>query len=96
MSAGIRYGTNKPSQKERVRCYELARELYTKFEQRHGTVLCKELIGYDLSRAEELDEAKSERVFEKKCPSFVRTVIQILMDFEMKNKPCYSEQKSHG
>jgi len=87
MATGMKYGTNKPSQEERAKCYELAHELYTKFAQRHGTVLCKELIGYDLSITEELDKAKSEKVFEKKCPDFVRTVAQILMDFDTKNKP---------
>jgi C_GCAxxG_C_C family probable redox protein len=89
MALGMKYGTNKPSQEERAKCYELTRELYTKFAKRHGTVLCKELIGYDLSRAKELDKAKSDKVFEKKCPDFVRTVVEIIMDFDVKNKPRY-------
>ncbi len=89
MALGMGYGTNNPSQEERAQCYELAHELYTKFAQRYETVFCNELIGYDLSKPEELDKARSEKIFEKKCPDFVRTVVQILMDFDAKNKPSY-------
>ena len=83
MAIGMRYGTNKPSQKERAKCYELTQKLFAKFKERHGVILCKVLIGYDLSKPEEADKARDEKVFEKKCPDFIRTVVQTMMDFDV-------------
>ncbi len=82
LAIGIDYGSNEASQKERAKCYELAGQLYRRFERLHGTVLCRDLIGYDLSKTEELDRARAAKAFEKKCPEFVGTVVQILLDLE--------------
>jgi C_GCAxxG_C_C family probable redox protein len=82
MAIGIKYGTNEPSVEKRLRAYELANKLYKRFEKKHGSVLCRELIGYDLSNAEELDKARKERVFEEKCANFVRNAVEILAEVD--------------
>ena len=64
MAIGIKYGTNEPSVEKRLRAYELARMIYRRFEKLHGNVLCRELIGYDLSDPEELEKARNAKVFE--------------------------------
>lgn len=88
MALGMQYGTNKPSRKQREKCYELTKKLFAEFEEHHGTILCRNLIGYDLSEAEERRRAKDENVFEKKCPDFIRTVIVTLMDLDRaRNEP---------
>jgi C_GCAxxG_C_C family probable redox protein len=94
MAMGMLYGTNKPSQKERTKCYELTRELFAKFKERHGVILCRDLIGYDLSIPEEAGKAGEEKVFEKKCPDFVRTVVQTLMDFDVRKDTLIVNRKS--
>ena len=94
MAMGMLYGTNKPSQKERAKCYELTRELFAKFKERHGVILCRDLIGYDLSIPEEAGKAGEEKVFEKKCPDFVRTVVQTLMDFDVRKDTLIVNRKS--
>jgi C_GCAxxG_C_C family probable redox protein len=78
MAIGIKYGTNEPSVEKRLRAYELANKFYRQFEKQHGSVLCRELIGYDLSNPEELDKARKERVLEEKCVNFVRKAVEIL------------------
>jgi len=82
MAIGIKYGTNEPSVEKRLRAYELAKEFYRRFEKQHGSVSCRELIGYDLSNPEELDKARKERVFEEKCVNFVRKAVEILAEFD--------------
>jgi C_GCAxxG_C_C family probable redox protein len=82
MSIGIKYGADEPSPEKRQNCYELALRLYRLFEQQHGSVLCRELIGYDLSDSEGLKSARKAKVFEEKCPIFVRTVVNVLVDLE--------------
>lgn len=78
MAIGIKYGTNEPSAEKRLRAYELAHTVYRRFEKLHGTVLCRELIGYDLSDPEELEKARKAKVFEEKCAGFIRATVGIL------------------
>jgi len=80
MALGIKYGTNEPSQEKRLKAYELAHRLYKKFDGQHGTVLCRELIGYDLSNLQELEEARKAGVFKEKCVNFVRTVVESIAE----------------
>jgi len=80
MALGIKYGTNEPSQEKRLKAYELAHRLYKRFGMQHGNVLCRELIGYDLTNPQEVKEARTARVFEKRCVNFVRSVVEILAE----------------
>jgi C_GCAxxG_C_C family probable redox protein len=64
MAIGIKYGTNDPSPEKRSRSYELAEKLYRQFELRHRSVLCRELIGHDLSDPKDFERARNARVFE--------------------------------
>lgn len=79
MALGIKYGTNEPSLEKRLEAYRKAQEFYKQFKEQHGSVLCLELIGYNLSDHRELDEAREARVFEEKCVNFVRNAIEILL-----------------
>jgi C_GCAxxG_C_C family probable redox protein len=80
MAVGIRYGTNEPSAEKRSRAYDVGRRLYDEFRRRNGAVACRELIGYDLTDAMERKKANQSKVFEKKCPTFVRSTVEILLE----------------
>lgn len=67
MALGIKYGTNEPSLEKRLKVYKLAQKFLKSFEKHHGSVLCRELIGYDLCVPEKLEEARRARIFEEKC-----------------------------
>jgi C_GCAxxG_C_C family probable redox protein len=82
MAIGVKYGSNEPSAEKRLEAYELAAALYKRFEAKHGTVLCRELTGYDFSKPEESEKAKAAKVFEEKCTEFVKDVIDALLEFE--------------
>jgi len=82
MAIGTKYGTNQPSAEERRKCYELSQQLYRRFEKKHGSTSCRKLIDYDLSNPKELEKAKKANVFEKKCLDYIRTVIEILTEFD--------------
>ena len=79
MAIGIRDGTNEPSVEKRTRAYERAREFYKQFERQHGSVLCRELIGYDLANPEESAAARKAKVSEKKCTLFIKTAVEALL-----------------
>ena len=80
MALGIKYGTNEPSLEKRLKAYELAQKFYKRFEKQHGSVLCRELIRYDLSVSEELEKARKARIFEEKCVNFVRKAVETLIE----------------
>jgi C_GCAxxG_C_C family probable redox protein len=80
MALGIKYGTNEPSLEKRLKAYELVQKFYKQFEKQHRSVLCRELIGYDLSVPEELEEARRARIFEEKCANFVRKAVETLIE----------------
>ena len=80
IAIGSRHGTNRPISKEREKAYSLASEFYDQFEKECGSVLCEDLIGYDLSNPDELQAARDSDVFGKKCVHFVRKAVQILLE----------------
>ena len=80
LAIGARYGSNEPSADKRARAYELSQILYRRFESQHRSVLCRELIHYDLTKAEELEKARKSEVFEKECPKLVKSVVEILLE----------------
>ena len=60
------------------RTYELVREFNQRFKALHGSVICKELINYDLSTPEGLAEARNKKIFTTICPDFVSDSVKIL------------------
>ncbi len=80
MALSAKFGSNEPSARRREKAYALAQKLYKRFEDRNGTVLCKELLGHDLSVPEQLERVRREGLFDKRCTIFVGDVINILYD----------------
>ncbi len=79
MAIGLRYGTDEPSVEKRLGAYDRAKSLCHQFQNKHATILCRELIGYDLSKPEELEKARRANVFDEKCEKYVRNVIEMLL-----------------
>jgi C_GCAxxG_C_C family probable redox protein len=79
MAIGLKYGKAKAGDDEaRERTYELAREFVTRFRSRHGSIRCRELLGYDLSSPEGRKEAHHKGLFDTLCPQLVRDAAEIL------------------
>jgi C_GCAxxG_C_C family probable redox protein len=58
--------------------YAITKELFEQFRKSQGTILCKELLHFDLSKPDELLEAWQTGVFKTKCPEFVYHAAEIL------------------
>lgn len=57
---------------------DVAHEFISKFKARHGTVVCRELLGCDVSTSEGLKTAKQEKHFKQRCPGYVKDAAEIL------------------
>ena len=53
-------------------------EFTEKFKARRGTVVCRDLLGCDISTAEGMDKAKSQGLIATVCPKVVHDAAQIL------------------
>jgi len=78
MALSAKYGTNEPLIEKRLRSYELAKQFYEQFELQNGSVFCRELIGYDLSKPEQAKKARESKT-EEKCSGFIRKAVEILL-----------------
>jgi C_GCAxxG_C_C family probable redox protein len=60
------------------RTYGLVTEFASAFKERNGSILCRELIGHDLSKPGELKLAREKGAFRTLCPKFVKDSSEIL------------------
>ena len=61
--------------------YKIAEAFIKRFEELHGAILCRELLGYDLSQPDELQSARDKGVFTSACPVFVKDAVELVAEF---------------
>ena len=76
---GLRYGAIQAADRQaKEKTYELVREFARKLEARNHSLICKELLGYDISTAEGFSQVKAKHLIETHCARFVRDAAEIL------------------
>lgn len=76
---GLKHGrTRAEDEKAKEKTYELVRRFVAAFKRLHGSIRCKELLGYDISTPEGMKKAKENKLFETICPKFVQTAAEII------------------
>jgi C_GCAxxG_C_C family probable redox protein len=80
MVLGLKVQEASSEKETRYRVYDLVRELVRRFEEKRGTIICKDLLGVDLGTPEGRDKAIKDNLFRTLCPGFVRDAAQILAD----------------
>jgi len=73
---GARHGGEDAGSREKA--YQMVKEFASRFEQRHGTLGCKELMGCDISTPEGMQAMKDRGVRSGICTSLVRDAAEIL------------------
>ncbi|NLJ71228.1 MAG: C_GCAxxG_C_C family protein [Clostridiaceae bacterium] len=77
MVVGLKYGQSIANDKDsKKKCYEITSEFMEEFLKRKGTVLCREILGYDIRDP----EAKAKYPDRQKqiCPKVIETAVLIL------------------
>ena len=64
----------------RFKAYDRVREFVKRFEARHETILCKDLLGVDVGTREGQKRAVKKKLYQTLCPDFVKTAAEILRD----------------
>jgi len=79
LAIGLKYGRSRlEDEAAREKTYALVREFMERFGERRGSLLCRELIGVDLSAPGGHAEAERRGVFEEICSRLVAEAAEIL------------------
>ncbi len=78
MVIGLKHGHASSNPGEKARTKMLVRQFNEKFKQLHGSLICKQLTGFDISTPEGSVAASNAGVFNTKCPAFIKTACHIL------------------
>lgn len=79
MVIGLHCAGTRPEDKDAI--YALTREFVAQFQQRHGSSLCRALVGHDISTPEGLQSAREQNIFAKVCPPLVEETARALESF---------------
>ncbi len=79
MVLGLLYGHSESDDLEtKANSYKMAEEYMNRFIDKNGTVVCRELLGYDLSKPAEHEEIMKKNLFRTFCPEMIRSAVSIL------------------
>lgn len=79
MALGLKYGfSDGTAWEEKELAHQKAEEFMNRFIEKKGTVVCRELLGHDLSQPGELEKCRELGVFTTICPEMVRCAAEIV------------------
>jgi C_GCAxxG_C_C family probable redox protein len=79
MVIGLKYGKTRPEDNEtRDKAYSLVQEFAERFQGHNGSIVCRELLGCDISTPAALEMAREKGVFETLCPRLVQDAAEII------------------
>ncbi len=79
MAIGLKYGHSIPHTPH-IKEQNIAKliEFREKFLKKYDSVICKDLLGYDLTNSEDMKKIQGEQLLTTFCPKLVADVISIL------------------
>ncbi len=79
MLIGLKHGKTRSEDVEsKERTYQLVGEFTEAFESRHGSIICRELLGCSIETPEQRALAREKGLFVTLCPRFVHDAAEII------------------
>ena len=79
MALGLFYGHSESSDSEaKAKAYAMTNEFMDRFIRKNGSVVCRELLKYDMSIPEERKMIVEKNLFSTVCPEMIRSAVEIL------------------
>ena len=79
MVIGLKYGkTQAKAEQAKKKTYGLVKDFCTKFKARNKSIVCRELLGCDISTPEGRKHFKDKKLIVKVCPKLVRDAAEII------------------
>jgi C_GCAxxG_C_C family probable redox protein len=77
MIIGLKHGKTRADDNEsREKTYELAQKFAARFRSKHGSIICKELLGHDISTPEGRAAVKEKKLSSTLCPKLVKDAVK--------------------
>ena len=82
MVIGLLYGKTRPEDESaKEKTYRVSRQFVDKFRTQYGSILCRDLLGCDLSSPNGPQQARDLDLYKTLCPAYVRYSAEILKSF---------------
>lgn len=82
MVLGLKHGMiDAADQESKGKSYALAKELMARYKERRGTVMCKDLLGYDISTPEGMQAIKEQKLGAKLCTGIIQDAVELLEEY---------------
>ncbi|MGN0632392.1 MAG: C-GCAxxG-C-C family protein [Oscillospiraceae bacterium] len=79
MVLGLKYGHfDSADNEQKSRAYEIAVEYTKRFKEANGSIVCRDLLGYDLTKPDEMACIKEKNLFGDVCPKAIKSAVEIL------------------
>ncbi len=76
---GLKYGHYiSTDNRQKSRAYEIAVDYTRRFKEANGSIVCRELLGYDLTKPDEMACIKEKGLFGDVCPKMIKSAVEIL------------------
>ena len=87
MIAGLKYGyTSNNDDEAKGNHYALVQKLAKKFEQKHGSLICRELLGLDVKHDDPKPEKRTEQYYTNRpCEELVASAAEIIENYISKH-----------
>lgn len=84
---GLKYGHCSASDADRkTRAYAIAEEFTRRFRDVNGSIVCRDLLGFDLTNPDDMAVIREKNLFREFCPLMVRSAAEILESIMSENK----------
>lgn len=79
MALGLKYGQSEETDyASRQKADQLAIEFLKRFSEENGSYLCRDLLGLDFSKAEDVKKIQESKTYVKICPPLVESATRIV------------------
>lgn len=83
MIAGLKYGYTTPNNDEiKGEHYARIQELAARFKEKHGTIICRELLGLDVKQDNPIPSKRTEQYYkDRPCEDIIRDASEIIAEY---------------
>lgn len=79
MVLGLKYGHYQADNiEQKSKAYSIASEYTRRFKDKNGSIVCRDLLGYDLTKPEDMACIKEKNLFGEVCPKMIRSAVEVL------------------
>jgi C_GCAxxG_C_C family probable redox protein len=77
LAIGLAQGTGTGNKPQKEACYALVRAFIERFEAKHGSITCPDLLGVDLADPVEYERAHELDLFQTRCADYISDAVRI-------------------